>query len=337
MNSDRLAAAAAHRHCATTKPGRTLRESLRGHRSPGPASTFDRREQHRLRIEALLPEMAEDTVVSHQSAAVLYGTTLWRAPLERVCVTRNRRGGGRTRPSTRVHGSPVDSVVDIGGLPVTTPARTIVDLALSLPFDAAVVAGDALAGAFGLGDAELSAEIARAKWRTGIDQAREVIAVLDGRSRGIGESLCRIMIHRAGLPLPESQGTVLAADGRAVARVGFYYESAGVICEFDGPTRYGRLLSPGRDMATTLHRERARESLLRALGFEVVRWTWDDLVRDGASGALRAALARQARLPDGRIEPAPTPPVQQVHVRTLHSDRTGEVAGAGLAGAGSDG
>ncbi|MFE3225143.1 hypothetical protein [Nocardia sp. NPDC059228] len=289
----------------------------RGRGQHGLAPALDRREQHRRLIRAVLPDMAAGTVVSHQSAAVLYGTTLWRAPLDRVCVTRNRRGGGRTRPCTKIHGSPVDSAAELDGLLVTTPARTVVDLALTLPFDAAVVAGDALAGMFGLGAAELGEELARAKGRYGIGQAKQVIAMLDGRSQSIGESLSRTMIQQHALPLPRSQGNVLTPDGRFVGRVDFYYESAGVLCEFDGPTEYGRLLRPGQDLAAAVQRERTRETYLRALGFDVVRWTWDDLVRGRPARHLRSALATRRRRPDGRIEPAPAPEPRGLTVRAL--------------------
>lgn len=281
-----------------------------------PALT-DRRERHRLLIDAVLPDMAEDTVVSHQSAAVLYGATVWRAPLDRVCVTRNRRGGGRTRPYAKVHGSPVDSAAEIDGLLVTTPARTVVDLALTLPFEAAVVAGDTLVGAFGLTTSELTTELSRAKCRHGIGQAKRVIALLDGRSQSVGESLSRIMIQHAGLPSPRSQGNVLTPDGRFVGRVDFYYEDSGVLCEFDGPLPYGRLLPQGHRVADTLRREQTRETYLRALGFQVVRWTWNDLRTDEAARRLRAALTQPHSPPDGRIEPAPAPEPRRITTRAL--------------------
>ncbi|WP_157573931.1 hypothetical protein [Nocardia jejuensis] len=305
------------RYCA---PRSIARRMLAGaettsHDAP---TAYTRREHHRLLIEAILPDMSEHTVVSHQSAAVLYGTTLWRTPLDQVCVTRNRRGGGRNRPFTKVHGSPVDSAAEVDGLRVTTPARTVLDLALTLPFDAAVVAGDALIGAFGIGTDELDEEVARARCRHGIGQAKQVIAALDGRSRSIGESLSRTMIRRHRLPPPRSQGNVLTPDGRLVGRVDFYYENAGVLCEFDGPTRYGRLLHPGQDPATAIHREQARETYLRALGFEVVRWTWHDIVTDTAARRLRAALSRaRANRPDGRVEPAPAPAPRGIRTFSL--------------------
>ncbi|MBL1079191.1 hypothetical protein JK358_32780 [Nocardia sp. 2] len=276
-------------------------------------------ERHRLLIDGILPEMAAGkAVVSHQSAAVVYGTTLWRAPLERVCVTRDRHGGGRIRPQSKVHGSPVDSVVEMDGLLVTTPARTVVDLALTLPFDAAVVAGDALVGAFGLTREELARELEAARRRHGISQAKRVVAFLDGRSQSAGESLSRVLIRRLGLPVPRSQGNVLTPDGRFVGLVDLYYENAGVLCEFDGHTRYGRVLRAGESAADAVAREQTRENYLRALGFQVVRWTWEDLIGNEIGHRLCAALARGRRSrADGRIEPAPAAEPRRIRTRAL--------------------
>ncbi|WP_460725629.1 hypothetical protein [Nocardia heshunensis] len=218
---------------------------------------------------------------------------------------------------TKVHGSPVDSAVEVDGLLVTTPARTVVDLALTLPLDVAVVAGDALAGAFGLTALELADELAQAKGRYGIGKAKQVVGMVDGRSQSIGESLSRLMIHRHGLPRPGSQGNVFTPDGRFVARVDFYYEAAGVVCEFDGPTAYGRLLRPGQDLATTVARERTRETYLRTLGFEVIRWTWDELVRGNPAQRLRAALTAQRASTFGRIEPAAAPEPRRLPIRAV--------------------
>lgn len=269
------------------------------------------RDRHRLLIEAVLPEMAEGSVVSHQSAAVLYGAPLWRTPLDRVCVTRNRRGGGRTRPYTKVHGSPLDSAVEIDGMLVTPPARTVIDLALSLPFEAAVVAGDGLTGMFGLTEAELAEELSLARCRHGIAQAKRVVAALDGRSQSAGESLSRLMLRRQGLPAPATQGNVLTPDGRFVGRVDFYYEEFATLCEFDGPLRYGRLLHAAGNVPEALRREQIRETYLRALGFHVIRWTWNELHTDDPARRLRTALSRPRRA-DGRVEPAPAPAPRRI-------------------------
>jgi hypothetical protein len=203
--------------------------------------------RHRLLIDALLPDMAPETVLSHQSAAVVYGCPPWNAPLGRVCVTRNRRHGGRIKPNLRMHCAPLHEVAIVGGLRVTTPARTVVDVARTLPEEAAVIVGDALAGTFGIAATDLAIELERARFRHGIAAARRVVARLDARSESAGESCSRLAFERLGLPAPKSQGNVFDRHGKLVGRVDFYYEKAGVLCEFDGRLRYGRLLRPGQD------------------------------------------------------------------------------------------
>jgi predicted transcriptional regulator of viral defense system len=82
--------------------------------------------------------------VSHVSAAVLHGLPLWAVPLDRVHVTKSRRSGGRTGSRVRVHTASLDAG-DVGlvtGLPVTSLARTVADLARTLPFPQAVALAD---------------------------------------------------------------------------------------------------------------------------------------------------------------------------------------------------
>ena len=41
--------------------------------------------------------------------------------------------------------------------------------------------------------------------------------------------------------------------------------------------KYGRLLKPGQGVGDVLFEEKRREDALRDLGWEVVRWLWEDL------------------------------------------------------------
>ncbi|HET9117119.1 MAG TPA: hypothetical protein VFN75_03425, partial [Pseudonocardiaceae bacterium] len=56
--------------------------------------------------------------------------------------------------------------------------------------------------------------------------------------------------------------------------------------EFDGKSKYGRLLRPGQDPAEVVYAEKLREDAIRAQTWEVVRWTWADL-RDFTPTAAR--------------------------------------------------
>lgn len=59
-------------------------------------------------------------------------------------LTRPRRGGGKDRALLRTHTGALDAadVVEIGPWLLTSPTRTLTDLACTLPLDQAVAAGD---------------------------------------------------------------------------------------------------------------------------------------------------------------------------------------------------
>jgi hypothetical protein len=169
-----------------------------------------------------------------------------------------------------------DEVVQIGDLRVTTVARTIADLARTVPFEQAVVVGD---GALRLGHtsrAELAEQLLRANGRPGCPAARRVIDFLDGRAESPGESRSRVVLCTAGLPTPELQPTILDVNGGFVARVDFLFPALGVIGEFDGMIKYRNNSRPGWPESIVIA-EKLREDALRALGWAVVRWTWPDL------------------------------------------------------------
>jgi len=256
-------------------------------------------------------------VLSHQSAAVVYGLPLWKTPLDRVHLTRNRRGGGRITRRTTVHCAPIgEHVAVVDGHALTLPARTVVDLARTLPFEQAVVVGDAAVRRFGVGREDLEAELARAARRHGVDAARRVVRFLSGHSESVGESRSRVMLSRAGLPAPSQQGEVFEPGGRRIGRVDFHFDGI-VLGEFDGRVKYGRLLKPGQSPGDAVFAEKQREDALRDLGFQVVRWTWDDLEAPGqVAERVRRAIARAA-MPRGWVTQAPLPSAQRLTVRSL--------------------
>ncbi|WP_237737157.1 hypothetical protein [Rhodococcus sp. 21391] len=250
-------------------------------------------------------------------AAVVYGLPLWKTPLDGVHLTRNRRGGGRIKRRTTVHCAPIgEHVAVVDGHSLTLPTRTVVDLARTLPFEQAVVMGDAAVRRFGVDREDLEAELARAARRHGVDAARRVVRFLSGHSESVGESRSRVMLSRAGLPLPSQQGEVFEPGGRRIGRVDFHFDGI-VLGEFDGRVKYGRLLKPGQSPGDAVFAEKQREDALRDLGFQVVRWTWDDLESPGqVAERVRRAIARAAT-PRGWVTQAPLPSAQRLTVRSL--------------------
>ncbi|MFC9554537.1 hypothetical protein ACFTWF_27250 [Rhodococcus sp. NPDC056960] len=269
-------------------------------------SALGEEERHRFLIDSTTHALSDYAILSHQSAAVVYGLPLWKTPLDRVLVTRNRRGGGRVKRRTTVHCAPMgEHVAVVDGHSLTLPARTVVDLARTLPFEQAVVVGDAAVRRFGIGREDLEAELARAARRHGVDAARRVVRFVSGHSESVGESRSRVMLSRARLPVPSQQGEVFEPGGRRIGRVDFHFDGI-VLGEFDGCVKYGRLLKSGESPGDAVFAEKLREDALRDLGFEVVRWTWDDLESPGqVVERVHRAIAR-AGSPRGQVTPLPS-------------------------------
>src|SRR4051812_39881118 len=101
--------------------------------------------RHRLLVHATLAALRRPAIVSHQSAAVLHGLRLWGARLDRVHVTRRPPAWNDTSKVLVAHVGRIrnDEVDVLDGVAVTTAIRTALDLARSLPYEAAVVVLDA--------------------------------------------------------------------------------------------------------------------------------------------------------------------------------------------------
>jgi hypothetical protein len=251
-------------------------------------------EYQRRFIYASRPYLASDAVVSHASAAVLHGLALYGMRLDRVQITRSEIGGGKGRRLLNLHAAPLDpsDVVDIDGVAVTSVARTVADLARALPFEAAVVVGDSALRA-GLPRVELNSCLERMIRWPGVVRARRVAAFIDGRSESAGESRSRVAFLQAGIPAPEPQLNVFDHHGRFVGRVDFAWKAYQTIGEFDGKIKYGRESDSATGSQDVVYQEKLREDALRDLGWQVVRWIWDDLDRpDRIAARLRRAFAR---------------------------------------------
>jgi hypothetical protein len=168
----------------------------------------------------------------------------------------------------------------VAGVPVTTIARTVLDLARSLPMDQAVACGDR-ALALGLDKRELEAGLYEMERWPGVRAARRAVEFLDVRSESVGESVSRVRLMEEGLPAPDLQHEILGPDGQVIARVDFYWKEQKTIGEFDGKIKYGRLLKPGQRIEDVIFEEKLREDALRDLGSQMVRWLWRDLYRRG--------------------------------------------------------
>jgi len=256
---------------------------------PTPSRAEDR---HALLVRATAARLAGDAVVSHVSAAVLHGLPVWNVGLDRVHVTRCRSGGGRQGRWRHVHAASIadDERCVVDGVVVTSPARTVVDLARTVGFEEAVVVADAALSTGMVDVPALAAALRRAARRPGAPAARRAVCFADGRSESVGESRSRVALAGAGLPPPTLQYEVRLADGSS-ARADFGWPGRRTVGEFDGRAKYG-MARPGEQPGDTVFREKLREDALRAQGLAVVRWTWADLARfERVAARIRACWA----------------------------------------------
>jgi hypothetical protein len=245
--------------------------------------------RHLLAVRATLPRLGVDTVLSHTSAAVVHGLPLWSVPLDRVHATRDRTSGARRSSVVHLHAAVLhpDEVTLVGGLLVTTVARTLADIARMLSFEQALVPVDAALFRGLVTPDALAMAVARGAHRRNNGAARRVVAFADGRAESPGETRSRVAIHRAGLPPPVLQRRLIGT------RVDFYWEEFTTVGEFDGKVKYGRYVRPGQEPADVVFAEKRREDALRDHGREVVRWVWDELDPfDGVAARLWRAFAR---------------------------------------------
>jgi hypothetical protein len=257
---------------------------------------ISRAEQHRRLVHATVPQLIDGSVVSHGSAAALHRLPVWSSAITRVHVT--RPGEGQRRPLLHLHCAPLTAadITLVDGIAVTSPARTVLDLARTVRMEYAVAAADqALRN--GLPPQLLAEGLSRMKRWPGVRAARRVVAFADPRGESVGESVSRVRLHLDGLPKPDLQHEITGPGGLVIARSDFYWREQRTVGEFDGKVKYGRLLEPGQQVEDVVYAEKLREDAVREEDLEVTRWTWDDCWRPGVirNRVLRAFDRRGAR------------------------------------------
>jgi Protein of unknown function (DUF559)/Transcriptional regulator, AbiEi antitoxin len=247
-----------------------------------------------LLVAAAVALAGQSAVASHEDAATVHSLALLDRPspsLRSVSIPPSPARGRRRRPDVHVHTAalPEAHIRYRDGIPVTSVARTVVDLARTLPFRSGVVVADSALHGFHVGKAELES-VARdcARW-PGIARARRVIAFSDVLAESPFESIARVAFRDGGLPPPMLQVWIMAPD-RPIGRVDFLWDQHATIAEADGAMKYA---DPDR-----ARQQLKRDAELRRAGYEVVHFTWRDLMADPDQviGWIRAAFGRSARL-----------------------------------------
>jgi len=225
-------------------------------------------------------------VVSHQSAAYLHKIALLGRPDGSVHLTRPPGAGWRGATGIRLHSAatPPEHLTTHLGMPLTTAARTVIDLARALPYRSGLVAADsALHQRLATKDELKSVLDVCSRW-PGTSVAAAVIAFADARSESPLESIARVVFREGGLPTPKLQALIGTAED--VARVDFFWDKYRTIVEVDGALKYA---DPANAIA-----QLERDAWLRSLGYEVVHFTWEEITSapDFVVARIREAFRR---------------------------------------------
>ena len=236
-------------------------------------------DRHVLQVAAAVPRIAPDAVVSHQSAAVLHGLPVWNLVLTRVHVTRPRRSGAFRTGRLEVHTAPLDAdeIGRVDGVAVTSPARTLVDIARTSGFEEAVAVLDAALHKHLVDRGALATALDRAARWPGAPRARRAVGFADPRPMSVGESRSRVVMARLGVATPVLQWKVVGPGGRVLGTADFGWPEHGFAGEFDGFVKYGRLLRPGQMPAEVVFAEKRREDAMRTVLRGFARWVWDEI------------------------------------------------------------
>ena len=190
----------------------------------------------------------------------------------------------RVRPGIEVHRASLepDEVTEIDGIPVTTVARTLLDLATVLRhprLERAMERAEALQLAEVV---PLDALLERHRGQRGTAALRKIVKdrVLPALTRSEVEDRFLTFLDVHGLPRPEVNAD-LHLDGRWF-EADFLWRDRRVIVELDGHQTHGT--------RAAFERDRERDRILQAHGWRVIRITWRQLHEH--PDAVAADLAR---------------------------------------------
>jgi hypothetical protein len=227
-------------------------------------------------------------VLSHRSAAALHGIRPDNRPKSDVTVP---SPSARPRPRIVIHRSttlqPAD-ITTIDGIPCTSLARTLLDLADDVDragMESAVSQAD-VRGIFDLG--AVKEVLSRATGRRGARVLQSVLAEYDGPTLTEKELEARFLAlcRAASLPKPEVNAWITLEDGIAY-KIDFLWRAERLAVETDGWGSHGT--------RKAFEDDRRRDRRLCLAGLDVVRFTWRDVEREPDEVTATLVALREAR------------------------------------------
>lgn len=221
--------------------------------------------------------------ISHSSAARLHGLVLppWLSDSNELHLSKPRKLPGTRRTGISGHTVLVfpGEVECLDGLWISTPARTWLDLAGTLPLNELICMGDQLIriprpdfegrATPHATVAQLRAMLDRHKNLQGIVRAREALELMRVGADSAPETLMRLAMLDAGLPEPELQLKLWNNKKSPSADAG--YRARRIALQYDGVHH--------RD-PEQMHSDRRRDKAFRSAGWTVLVFTDEDLADD---------------------------------------------------------
>ena len=234
-------------------------------------------EAPRAKFMAAVLAAGPTAVVSHHSAAELHGFRPARAGDIDVTVKRkrNRRPGIRIHRTRRLEPS---DVTHHDAVPVTTPARTIRDLAPALSLRDLERTIEEAQIQKKLDRLSLTDVVDQARGKPGATALRAAATQADPQlTRSEAERRMLELIRRAGLPRPRTNARLGPWE------VDLYWPERRLVVEVDGFAFHAT--------RAAFERDRRKDAELDAMGISVRRLTWRQLTREPEAVVARLARA----------------------------------------------
>ena len=248
--------------------------------------SLDRHEQYRRQVIAAGLASRGRPILSHHSAAVIWGIPIIGDWPRVVHVLTTVRAGSRKENGFHRHAYETDDsdVVEFEGVRLTSFMRTLIDLARDTSFGSAVAGLDWSLRAPEKNEPpriliqDLQEYFDTQDWTRNRRKVHRALEFASPLAETPGESLSRTVIHELGFPQPELQ--VRVEDQHGLAGISdFGWEGLRHLGEFDGLLKYTREMArPGEAIQDIVVREKVREDRLRATGRGMSRWLWRDVL-----------------------------------------------------------
>lgn len=183
----------------------------------------------------------------------------------------------------------------IAGFKVTGIERTLLDVATTYGFSSAVVAIEAALYRHLVSKNVLVEYFGSKRNLKSMQAGISALTFASPASQSALESRSRLFFDHFGIAQPEQQVLITTRSGRQY-RVDFLWRALKLIGEADGKAK---IVGAGttREQEKRLREHWRREQDLRAEGYTVVRWTWDDLATpDELRTRLESAFAQARHL-----------------------------------------